>query len=179
MRSGTQPRLNILANPAGGFILWTMKRAGDHRVNKDPLFCIITPLLGAMLGLSLGASLFAADEGDKGITVKLREVSVFGSGKDDFLRGQRCPCQDKPFSEVKHYPEFTSKVPIFGLVRVDRQPDDTNAGALYYFAVDESRGTGKGYDRFYFDANRDLDLRNDTVGKLRRLSATRFADAPG
>ena len=29
--------------------------------------------------------------------------------------------------------------------------------------MDESQGTGKGYDRLYFDLNRDLDLRNDPV----------------
>ena len=44
--------------------------------------------------------------------------------------------------------------------------DETNSGLLFYFAADESRGTGKGYDRLYFDANRDLDLRNDPVAKL-------------
>ena len=97
---------------------------------------------------------------------KLREVSVFDPGKENFLRGQMCRCQDKPFSEVKHYPAFTSKTPIFGSVKFGGRLDDTNAGALFYFAVDESRGTGKGYDRLYFDANRDLDLRNDPVAKL-------------
>ena len=34
---------------------------------------------------------------------------------------------------------------------------------LFYFAIDESRGTDEGYDRLYFDLNRDLDLRNDPV----------------
>jgi hypothetical protein len=34
---------------------------------------------------------------------------------------------------------------------------------LFYFAIDESQGTGKGYDRLYFDLNRDLDLGNDPV----------------
>ena len=99
---------------------------------------------------------------------KLREVSVFQTGKDkqNFLRGQMCRCQDQPFAAVKHYPVFNSQSPIFGSVKFGGRADDTNSGALYYFAVDESRGTGKGYDRLYFDANRDLDLRNDSVLNL-------------
>jgi len=101
-------------------------------------------------------------------TYKLREVSVFDPGKDNFLRGQMCRCQDKPFLDVKNYPVFTSQTPIFGSVRFGGRPDDTNSGVLFYFAADESRGTGKGYDRLYFDANRDLDLRNDPVAKLQQ-----------
>jgi hypothetical protein len=99
---------------------------------------------------------------------RLREVSVFNAGKDheEFLRGQICRCQDKPYAEVRCYPAFNSRSPIYGTVQFEGRPDDTNSGARYYFAVDESRGTGKGYDRVYFDANRDLDLRNDPVLKL-------------
>lgn len=101
-------------------------------------------------------------------TFKLREVSVFAPGSDNFLRGQMCRCQDKPFPEVKNYPTFTSRVPVFGSVQFGRRPDTTNSDLLYYFAADESNGTGKGYDRLYFDANRDLDLRNDQTAKLQR-----------
>ncbi len=98
----------------------------------------------------------------------LREVSVFNAGKEheNFLRGQMCRCQDQPFAAVKHYPAFNSQSPVFGSVRFGGRADDTNSGALYYFAVDESRGTGKGYDRLYFDGNQDLDLRDDPVLKL-------------
>jgi hypothetical protein len=99
-------------------------------------------------------------------TFKLRKVSAFDAGKGHFIRGQVCRCQDKPFAEVKNYPAFTSQMPIFGSVRFGERQDETNSGLLFHFAVDESRGTGKGYDRFYFDANRDLDLRNDPIAKL-------------
>jgi hypothetical protein len=124
-----------------------------------------------VLGLLLcGLAFWRLETGEAGNngTFKLREVSVFDSGKDNFLRGQMCRCQNKPFPEVRNYPVFTSQVPIFGSVRFDGRVDDINSGTLFYFAVDESRGTGKGYDRFYFDANRDLDLRNDLVGKLQQ-----------
>jgi hypothetical protein len=119
-----------------------------------------------LVGIGLAFQILGEGETSNTGTYKLREVSVFEPGKDNFLRGQMCRCQDKPFSEVKHYPAFTSQAPIFGSVRFGGRLDETNSSLLFYFAADESRGTGKGYDRFYFDANRDLDLRNDPIAKL-------------
>ncbi|MCP4707978.1 MAG: hypothetical protein GY869_05090 [Planctomycetes bacterium] len=58
--------------------------------------------------------------------------------------------------EVKQYPEFVSEKPLYGLINT---PDSITE---YYFALDETGGTGKGYDRIYCDLNCDLDLTNDT-----------------
>jgi hypothetical protein len=104
-------------------------------------------------------------------TFKLRELSVFDVSKDDgakgsFLRGQMCRCQTEPSAEVRHYPVFVSRVPLYGSVKFGGRPDDTNSADTYYFALDESQGTGKGYDHLYFDGNRDLDLANDPVLSL-------------
>ena len=125
-------------------------------------------LLVGLITFGLATRNFAAGGDPQGGVFKLRPVSVFdvGKDKDNFLRGQICRCQDKPFAEVKNYPAFASQAPIFGSVKFGGRADDTNSGALFYFAVDESRGTGKGYDRLYFDGNRDLDLRNDPVARL-------------
>lgn len=96
-------------------------------------------------------------------TFKLSEVSTLDANKQDFLRGQMCRCQTQPFAEVRHYPTFVSKVPLYGSVKFGGRGDDTNGAVTYYFAVDESRGAGQGYDRLYFDSNRDLDVANDPV----------------
>jgi hypothetical protein len=40
-------------------------------------------------------------------------------------------------------------------------------GLDYPFALDESAGTGRGYDRLYFDANRNADLTDDAPGTPR------------
>ena len=130
-------------------------------------------VVGGVLAGGLAWFAWASANGDSGKTsngdtFKLREVSVFEPGHDKFLRGQMCRCQDQPFAEVKHYPAFASQKPIFGSVRFGRRTDDPNSGLVYYFAVDESGGTGKGYDRLYFDSNRDLDLRNDPVAQPRQ-----------
>ncbi len=61
------------------------------------------------------------------------------------------------------YPAFQSDNPIYGAVTFDMSLFDPQAGTRYCFAVDESAGTGKGYDRLYFDVNRDSDLTNDAA----------------
>ena len=111
----------------------------------------------------LAGRAFAAPADGKGEVFKLREVSVFEQGADNFLRGQTGLCQDKPFAEVRRYPACVSKKPLYGSVRFAPDYGQTNGGMLFYFAMDESQGTGKGYDRLYFDLNRDLDLSNDPV----------------
>lgn len=123
-------------------------------------------LVCAWLGLGLAAPLLgAADAGQGDEVFKLREVSVFEGGHQSFTRGQMGECQDKPFPEVKAYPDFRSKKPVYGSVSFATQRGQPNSGTRFHFAVDESQGTGKGYDRLYFDLNGDLDLRNDPVVK--------------
>ncbi len=140
---------------------------GNNRFPPGTTRIALGLLVCGLIGIGLAFQIGRSETSSNG-TYKLREVSVFDPGKNNFLRGQMCRCQDKPFSEVKNYPAFVSQVPIFGSVRFGERPDKTNSGVLYYFAVDESRGTGKGYDRLYFDANRDLNLRNDPVAKPRQ-----------
>ena len=145
-----------------------MSDAVNNRFSAGKLKFIPGLLVCGVIGIGLALRILGAGETDQNQTFKLREVSVFDPGKDDFIRGQMCRCQDKPFPEVKNHPAFVSQVPIFGSIRFGGRPNETNSGLLFYFAVDESSGTGKGYDRLYFDGNRDLDLRNDSVAKLQQ-----------
>ena len=142
-----------------------MKTAADYRIRPGGLKLWLLLCLLAMPGLA-GRALAAAEAG-KGEVFKLREVSVFEEGEQQsgFLRGQTGLDRDKPFAEVRNYPAFVSKKPVYGSVRFAADYGQTNSGMLFYFAMDESRGTGKGYDRLYMDLNRDLNLRNDPVVK--------------
>jgi hypothetical protein len=78
----------------------------------------------------------------------------------------------EPYRQVKAYPAFKSGKPIYGRLECggdENNPANRNA---FYFAVDESAGSGKGYDRFYFDRNGDLDLCNEpALGPLREPPA--------
>ena len=143
-----------------------MNHVGGNRFSGGKLKLILGLLCCGLIGVGLAFQILGDGETKDNRTFKLRDVSVFDGNKESFLRGQICRCQDKPFTEVKNYPAFASHSPIFGAARFGARANQTNAGALFYFAVDESRGTGKGYDRLYFDGNRDLDLRNDPVAKL-------------
>ncbi len=112
------------------------------------------------LWLVLGVGTSGAEQ-----TFALKEVSAFEQG-DDLTRGQAAMCQDKPFSEVKSYPEFKSKKPVYGFVRFAEERDKPNSGLLFHFALDESKGTGTTYDLLYLDQNQDMDLKNDPVLKV-------------
>lgn len=92
----------------------------------------------------------------------MKEISAFDiKDMTDFRRGQNVECKDKPEPEVKAWPAFKSEKPVYGIARFVGEYGDENSGVKYYFAVDEQGGTGKGYDRLYFDINHDMDLTND------------------
>jgi hypothetical protein len=141
-----------------------MKKDIDRRVGVGGINATLRLLIWGMAGLGLVVRAVAAAEAGTGDeTFKLREVSAFEYGQDSFLRGQPGVCQDIPFAQVKAYPAFVSKKPIYGSTHFYQDRKQPNSGQIAYFAVDESQGTGKGYNRLYFDANGDLDLRNDPV----------------
>ena len=81
--------------------------------------------------------------------------------------GQFAELTAGPDKQVKAYPKLRSARARYGSIRLNT-PDDSGKGPQYRFVVDESGGTGKGYDRLYFDANADLDLANDPVLKPMR-----------
>lgn len=70
---------------------------------------------------------------------------------------------DELGEDVKASPKFTSEKPLYG--KVQFMGKTLFPQIEYYIALDESEGTGKGYDRLYFDGNRDFDLTNDGVVK--------------
>ena len=95
---------------------------------------------------------------------RLRKISAFNVDEEllrNFTQGQLCICTEQPESKVKIYPVFQSGKPLYGSIRFAEEYGREDSGILYHFALDESQGTDKGYDRFYFDSNRDLDLSND------------------
>jgi hypothetical protein len=83
-----------------------------------------------------------------------------------FVRGQFAKCEDKPIADVSAYPAFKSEKPLYGTVWFGGEYGNKYSGTQYHFAIDESAGTGKGYDKLYFDLNPDLDLTNDKPYKL-------------
>jgi hypothetical protein len=78
-----------------------------------------------------------------------------------FNRGQFAESKDKPIADVRTYPAFKSDKPLYGSVWFGGEFGNKYSGTQYHFAIDESAGTGKGYDRLYLDLNCDLDLTND------------------
>jgi len=117
------------------------------------------------------SSLASAGQRGGGRVFRLDEVSVFDyeGPMADMLRSgayARSTSHGEPDWQVKAYPAFKSDKPFYGMLTVDMSLVDYGAGTNYHFAVDESEGTGKGYDRLYFDRNHDLDLTNDAPVKV-------------
>lgn len=97
---------------------------------------------------------------------KLRGISAFAVDErllENFVRGQLSVCSEQPETDVRIYPAFQSDKPLYGSTRFAEEYGRKDSGFLYHFAIDESQGPGKGYDRLYFDLNRDLDLTNDEL----------------
>ena len=100
----------------------------------------------------------------------MEEVSVFDLGDEGyevspyFVRGQMTLCYDPP-DKVRpgQYPPFKSARPIHGMIAFAGKTVEQSPPPMYHhLAVDESGGTGTGYDRLYFDRNGDGDLADET-----------------
>lgn len=78
------------------------------------------------------------------------------------IYGKRNYDGDQAKSRMRKLPKLASRRAKFAAVSFD---GDTDAGLLCYI-LDESRGTNKGYDIIYVDANRNLDLTDDKPVKI-------------
>jgi len=122
----------------------------------------------AALCLVLGLGVSGCQDEPGETVVALEEVSAFSVPDAihwDFVAGQGVECTEQTDPNVTAYPAFVSAQPLFGRVHLPREFHRGLNGRWYYFALDESSGTGRGYDRLYFDLNGNLDLTDDgTVG---------------
>jgi hypothetical protein len=90
-------------------------------------------------------------------------------GFDDLNLGHTCGCRSEPEPNVV-YPAFSSGKPLYGVMPVDMEFANPRSGTPYQFALDESGGTGTGYDRLYLDRNRDGRLSDEVpITPLREL----------
>ncbi len=101
------------------------------------------------------------------IVVELSRVSAFDiSVRRDFVDGLTGRCQIDPFDEVARYPVFVSARPLYGAVEFPGLPTEEGAETRIFCALDESSGTGTGYDRLLLDLDRDLDLAGEAPLEL-------------
>ncbi|MBT3376520.1 MAG: hypothetical protein HN742_29490 [Lentisphaerae bacterium] len=131
---------------------------------EDVTMRSIGRILVLCLVVGLGAAVLVWRDRSAGrSTARLREISAFSDfpvGRE-FRRGQRARLTHEPGTDVSAYPTFRSAKPLYGSVSFGGELAKPGSGHEYCFAVDESKGTGEGYDRLHFDLNRDLDLSND------------------
>jgi hypothetical protein len=75
--------------------------------------------------------------------------------------GRSCPYR------LAGEPRYRSSKPLYGVARLG-----TGVHNTYVFAVDESGGTGKGYDTVTLDVNNNRNLSDDKAMPLRRYGQT-------
>lgn len=119
-------------------------RKSAHGVALLASFC----LMGAAMGTS--------GELDSGkVSFPLEQISGF---LDD--AGHVCLCSEQAEPDVS-YPAFTSDKPLYGVMRVNMEIGNAQSGTAYRFALDESGGTGAGYDRLYINVDSDAGLSDE------------------
>ncbi len=124
-------------------------------------------ILGGLIPLCLLPIVIAYGYKEKTeeLVFNLGEISVFDIDEQivgRFVRGHVSGCKEQPEADVGTYPTLKSDRPLYGSIWFASEYGNMNSGIQYHFALDESTGTGNGYDLLYFDLNRDLDLTNDT-----------------
>ncbi|HUV63336.1 MAG TPA: hypothetical protein VMW24_05515 [Sedimentisphaerales bacterium] len=108
----------------------------------------------------------SVEEQTNQLVFDMEEVSVFDLDDEisrDFLRGQTI-FRDHQAGRGRpgQYPHFNSAEPIHGMISFAGKPVGQSPPRMYYhLAIDESVGTGTGYDRLYFDRNGDGDLADE------------------
>jgi hypothetical protein len=118
----------------------------------------------AILCLALIVAPFGCKKESEELVFELDEVSAFEVPEElhwYFVSGQPADCNELPDPNVRKYPAFKSDKPLYGSVQLPSEFHQKPYGLSYNFAIDESAGTGQGYDRLYFDLNRDLDMTNE------------------
>jgi len=113
---------------------------------------------------------------------ELKETSVFDlpeTVRGGFLLVTYSACGTEPDEAVRRYPVFTSDKPLYGSFQVGGEQRKPETGYHYPFAIDESRGTGQGYDRIYIDLNLNGDLADDACRHPMKDVPEKALVAPG
>ena len=122
-------------------------------------FCLLTA------GSRLGA------QSAEPLTFDLKEISVFDvpeAVRTQLLSGADGGRRTEPDKDVRHYPVFKSDKPLYGSFHVGGMSTEPEMGYHYPFALDESAGSGQGYDRMYIDTNLNGDLTDDAYCRPRK-----------
>jgi hypothetical protein len=108
----------------------------------------------------------AIEEDANQIAFDMHEASVFDLDDEisrDFLRGRTIFCNNQISpGRSGQYPHFKSAEPIHGMINFAGKAVGPSPPRMYYhLVIDESGGTGKRYDRLYFDRDGDGDLTDE------------------
>ena len=134
----------------------------DRRVDGRAALWVLPILLSCAIGIAGAATVVPEDAA----AFDLKEISTFDvpdAEKSSFLFGVLVACETEPDAKAVRYPALQSDKPLYGSFHVGASDMELDAGYHYRFAMDESAGAGRGYDRMYIDMNCNGDLTDDGV----------------
>ncbi len=132
----------------------------DRRVNERGSLRVLLIFLFCGIGIAGAATVVPEDAA----AFDLKEISTFDvrdAEKSSFHFGAYVICETKRDAKAVRYPALQSDKPLYGSFHVGASATELDAGYHYRFAMDESAGSGRGYDRMYIDMNRNGDLTDD------------------
>ena len=88
------------------------------------------------------------------------DFSILRNPEELPIQGQNCVLSDTVLPDIAGQPKYVSEKPLFGSLKLG------SPKTVRFFVLDESGGTGKGYDVLYFDANFNNDLSDDIPVKV-------------
>jgi len=110
--------------------------------------CLSTGI-GVVLALILTLSVCAEEYELQLEVLDMRQSNVY-------VQGQYVQPRTRSEERLSAEPRYRSKVPLYAAVRFGKEGD-----TRYTIVLDESRGTGRGYDILYVDRNNNEDLTDD------------------
>ena len=121
--------------------------------------------LAVVSGWGVSGPAHGADEA----VFELKQVSPFSEVEQDrslrLERGITIGCTTTRERSLKRFPQLKSKKPLYGTAHFGARPEDPSQMVVLGLLLDESGGTGTGYDRLYVDTDRDGDLNDEKVLK--------------
>ena len=122
---------------------------------------IRTILIGSCVAIAYLAGAAPAQDTEPNQRRTAFPLEVVSDVPDLPYLGHPCNCTSEADLGVA-YPEFVSTEPLYGVLFVDNEVGRLRSGRPHHFAIDESVGTGTGFDRLYIDLDGDGSLVDET-----------------
>lgn len=134
---------------------YCMDSKGGTKMRRRWTVCVLSVLLAIGGGWCLAAA------GPDKTEFPLKEVSVYQAGIEIMQVGEQTVCTSASQMQAASAPRLKSARALQGMVMLNRDAKAPASEVRMNFVIDESQGTGKGYDRLLLDLDHDGNFTKD------------------